>query len=251
VVINPSLLNISWKSPTCPTVNNAEVSVQINKSYPMNVTVTGPGGYSVVSNNKVLTSPLVLTGLSYGQYQVSFSFTEGLGADFNGYILNISEAPNVTGKSIKTNKKSKTVTFKVSGDTSYKIYVNDEYLREVTFLDDAVHEIVVDKLFLGENYVKIVPKNACRGIIEQWITIQGDIQFYPNPTQDLVTVRGLTSEEVTIQVFNTLRSQLYNNKYRTDQGVVTFSLENVPSGVYIVKVIGNVNDTVEFKVIKK
>ncbi|MDA9344098.1 Ig-like domain-containing protein [Algibacter sp.] len=251
VVIDPSLLNISWKSSTCPNINNAEISIQINESYPFNVTVNGPSGYNNVSNNQVLTSPLVLTGLTIGEYQVSFSFTDGLGADFNGYTLNISEALEVTGKSIKTDKTSKTATFNVSGDTSYSIYVNDEYLREVIFLDESVHQILVDKLFLGENYVKIVPKNACRGIVEQWITIQGNIQFYPNPTQDLLTVRGLTSEEVNIQVFNTLRSQLYNNKYRPDQGVVRFSLANFPSGVYIVKVIGNVNDTVEFKVVKK
>ncbi len=251
VIIIPKDIIISWKSPTCPNVNNANISIKINQNYSFDITVIGPSGYTNTSINKVLTNPLVLAELASGEYQIYFSFTEGLGANFSGYNLNISSAPEVAGKNTRTDKSSKTATFNVSGDKNYFIYVNDVYLRDASFNDELTHEIVVDQLLLDVNHVKIVPENICRGVVEQWLTLKGDIQFYPNPTDDLVTLNGLTSEEVTIQVYTTDSSMLFSENHFVNDGLVKFSLKHYPTGVYIVKVFANKKDTVEFKVIKK
>ncbi|MBU2940696.1 T9SS type A sorting domain-containing protein [Lacinutrix sp. C3R15] len=72
-----------------------------------------------------------------------------------------------------------------------------------------------------------------------------NISVYPNPITDNFYVKGLTNEEATIFVYNTLgqllKQEVYNNS-------VDFSSLEV--GVYYVKVLNGVKEKI-FSIVKK
>ena len=108
-------------------------------------------------------------------------------------------------------------------------------------------------LCAGTETGALVNNDGCSEIqldIDDWEIIN-NLKIYPNPTKDLITLDGLISEEVTIQVYTTTGSRIISKNLFVNNGSVVFSLKNYPVGVYIVKVIGNKNETAEFKVLKK
>ena len=108
-------------------------------------------------------------------------------------------------------------------------------------------------LCAGTETGALVNNDGCSEIqldIDDWEIIN-NLKIYPNPTEDFVTLNGLTSEEVTLEVYTTIGNRLFSKNQAVNNESVVFSLKNYPVGVYIVKVVGNNNDIVEFKVIKK
>ncbi len=73
--------------------------------------------------------------------------------------------------------------------------------------------------------------------------------FYQN-TQALLFVKGLESKVKTVQLYNTLGQEVYNNKSLTNQQLESgISISNLSTGMYIVSITTTNNQSIDKKII--
>ena len=252
--ISSNNFEISSTTPSCPNINNGKISIKNSSSHMFNFVVTGPNSYNKTFENKLANQPFVIENLAVGMYNITAKFsTDGIGKDIPGFQVAVNGATPVSGTNKSVNKLKKSSVFTVSGDKKYSIFVNDVFQRDETFSDESEYDIVVENLSTGKNHIKIIPENICRGLIEDWITIRNsNIKFYPNPAVDLFHIVGLESSDINVTVFAYNGQLVYNKKHKSVNGIVYFSIRDLPTGLYIVRVSGKkAGDNINFKITKK
>ena len=74
--------------------------------------------------------------------------------------------------------------------------------------------------------------------------------IYPNPTAGAVTIAGLTSSSVILQIGTTNGAVYYHKRVDVIGNSINFSIADLPVGMYLITVITN-QQQVQYKILKK
>ncbi len=107
--------------------------------------------------------------------------------------------------------------------------------KEVIILVDSLQDGTIDDTI----------KVAHSGLnLNEQLKEQYEYKLYPNPTDKSFTVslKGLPSGTINMEVYNQLGAVIYQNQTNTVQGNYhqRVTLENQPSGIYFVKLVGDI-----------
>lgn len=97
--------------------------------------------------------------------------------------------------------------------------------------------------------VSTVSVNACVGVIE--LENNNKVSIYPNPTSGIVNVNfdNLISDEMNIQITNSIGQLLFNEKVKTIHSA--YNLQKLPAGMYFVNIVKNNKVVAIQKIIKE
>ena len=83
------------------------------------------------------------------------------------------------------------------------------------------------------------------------VSLSNSIQIYPNPTDNLVTISNNSTYEIQkIMILDLSGKKIQETKWNTVSNETTLSLKHLPSGTYLIQIIGE-NQTVVKKIVKK
>lgn len=118
----------------------------------------------------------------------------------------------------------------------YNYFTGDSLM--VTSISDSV------SLFQGEYRIytdiklstpQITPTSFTS--VKNISTIENDVRIYPNPTNNIINIsfpENIFSENLSIKIFNVLGELVYS-KFLIQSGITTIDLNNIPKGLYIIK----------------
>jgi hypothetical protein len=81
-----------------------------------------------------------------------------------------------------------------------------------------------------EDYIDVLPVGI--GELENAL-----IQVYPNPNQGSFKLNNISGQELNISINSLLGQQVYES--RITSGVHTISIDSLPSGLYLIRVVDN------------
>ena len=98
------------------------------------------------------------------------------------------------------------------------------------YRDNDCYSIPAKALYNNEYFVKIY--YSPEGIDENLV---GNIEIYPNPAKDLLTVKA---ENVTyVMIYNSIGQKVYEKS--VDSSEVSINLDGFDAGIYLVKVVAD------------
>jgi hypothetical protein len=216
---------------TCVTKENGKISITASNALNYTTTING-----TVHN---FSSTLTIDNLKPAAYDFCISVDgENFEQCFN---VTIEEGTKVAGKSIvSSNKVDIDIT---QGTAPFDIYLNGEELFQTmnnSFSVDVLHG----------DLVEVKTNINCEGVFSKQIDLVESFIAYPNPTRSNLTIDlPIDENEVTIQLFN-IHSQLISSKnYTLKYGKVELFVENLPTGIYLAKVM--VDKPVTIKIVKQ
>ena len=228
-------------SATC--IGNTDGSIGLSvedNSYDYTITITGKDDVAIAGEDKTAS----VTGLAKGTYSVCFK-VDGQ-ADYEQCFEVVIGEPKPLSAFIDVDNDKRTTSIDLSGSNLYNIDINGQR-----------HHVKGDNfkttLPTGLSIIKISTSLDCQGVIEREIFISEDIHYYPNPTDQDVSVH-VSGEDTTVQV--SVFSEKGDLIYSREQQIQDFSrktnidLSRQITGTYIVVMDGpTVRKT--FKIIRK
>ncbi|MEN8769466.1 MAG: T9SS type A sorting domain-containing protein [Candidatus Arcticimaribacter sp.] len=233
--------NIEVISSSCSGENDGSISVYLlDQDLNYNLRVNGESSFNFnVSSgfNKTIDN------LSPGQYSLCFTVDgkEGYNQCFD---ISITE-PAPLSASSKVNNDNKTIRFNLSGSEQYLINHNGtDYIFK-----SSSPEI---NLVYGLNYIKVRTDKYCQGTYTKEVFISEKVEYYPNPTRDLVNLylHGQDSS-IDLQIVDrdgNVKKILckkigLNRKIKVD-------ISSYPEGVYMIQLLSKTIDKT-VKIIKE
>ncbi|OOG70199.1 hypothetical protein B0E44_11405 [Flavobacterium sp. A45] len=212
--------NVESKGETCSNSNNGEINITAQETFSYVASINGKS-YLFTNNS------LKVVNLAPGTYTVSITIP---GENFEqSYTIVIPKGATITGKSsVTANKVSVEIT---EGTAPYTVFVDGIEQFETT---DS--NFTVDAKKGGLLQVKTA--KACEGIYAKDIArLDGVISAYPNPTSGSFEIELPSTKKEVIIALYTLDGQMISVKtYIVENGKAQLSLENQPTGVYVVKI---------------
>ena len=231
---------ISLESLSCIGENDGSISVSVEDE-DLNYTLR-VNGENPVDLNSSEGYQQTLSNLSHGTYQLCFT-VEGESGYNQCFDVNITE-PAPLSASSKVDKVGKSISFSLDGSDRYTIVHNGV---ERVF-DVSSPEIPLKK---GVNFIEVKTDKLCQGTYTEEIFISEKVEFYPNPTTDVVNLY-IHGKDKTVDLKIVDRDgNIIRTSCRDIQSnrKVQVNLEKYPKGVYLIQVKGEtINKTV--KVIK-
>ncbi len=216
---------------TCPDKNNGKIVITAVEN--MNYTV------SVDGTDYTFNSNLEVENLAPKTYELCFSVNgESYEQCFNAII---ETGTTVSGKiAVTSNKVNVDIT---QGTAPFNIYLNGEELFQTynnSFSLDVLHG----------DLIQVKTNVNCEGVLSKQIDLFESITAYPNPTNgDLSINLPIENNKVIIELYN-MQSQLISSQlYDVNYGKVAITLENMPTGIYLAKVL--LDKPVTIKVVKE
>ena len=228
-------------SATC--IGNTDGSIGLSvedNSYDYTITITGKDDVAIAGEDKTAS----VTGLAKGTYSVCFK-VDGQ-ADYEQCFEVVIGEPKPLSAFIDVDKDKRTTSIDLSGSNLYNIDINGQR-----------HHVKGDNfkttLPTGLSIIKISTSLDCQGVIEREIFISEDIHYYPNPTDQDVSVH-VSGEDTTVQVsvFSEKGDLIYNQRQQIEDfsRKTKIDLSRQITGTYIVVMDGpTVRKT--FKIIRK
>jgi len=228
-------------SATC--IGNTDGSIGLSvedNSYDYTITITGKDDVVIAGEDKSAS----VTGLGKGTYTVCFK-VDGQ-ANYEQCFEVVIGEPKPLSAFIDVDNDKRTTNIQLDGSSLYNIDINGE-----------MHQVkgnnFTTTLQTGLSIIKISTNLECQGVIEREIFISEDILYYPNPTNQDVSVH-VSGEDTTVQV------SVFGEKgdliYTQEQKIQDFSrktkidLSRQITGTYIVVMEGpTVRKT--FKIVKR
>ncbi len=226
-------------SETCPGKNNGIITI--------NTVETLDYIAKIESQEYPFASNLQVTDLAPGSYTVCISI-EGVPNCELCFELVIEEGLLITGKTLITNENNfnKQVQIDIeTGTPPFIVNINNEMIGEY----NAKSFVVTAKI---GDVVEVASNLACEGKLSTKIEggLSNDITLSPNPTRSNVTLTlsKIAMNELTITIHNAMGAIVSSGTYDTQGSHITLSTEELPVGVYFVR-IKETSKT--FKVIRK
>ena len=233
---------VSVTSASCIGTSDGSIGLSIeDASYDYSITVTGNEDPITITGDDKTAS---VTGLAGGTYSVCFTVTGQ--ADYSQCFEVVIGEPKALSAFVEVDNDKRTTSIQLTGSKSYNIDVNGERFE---FKGDNF----TTKLPTGLSIIKISTDLDCQGIIEKEVFISEDIHYYPNPTDQDVSVH-VSGEDtrVMISVFSEKGSLIYSK----EQQIQDFSrktnidLSRQITGTYIV-VMESKTVRKTFKIVKR
>ena len=216
---------------TCPDKNNGKIIITAVENMNYAVTIDG--------NDYTFNSTLEVDNLAPKTYELCFSVDEETYVQcFNAIV---EAGTTISGKiAVTSNKVNIDIT---KGSAPFNVYLNGEELFQTynnSFSLDVLHG----------DLIQVKTNVNCEGVFSKQIDLFESITAYPNPTNgDLSINLPIESNKVIIELYN-MQSQLISSKfYNVNYGKVAITLENMPTGIYLAKVL--LDKPVTIKVVKE
>ena len=222
---------IETVSETCSTKNNGKIIITAEENLDYTVTVNG--------KDYTFNNILEVDNLEPKTYEFCISVEgESFEQCFNATV---EAGATISGKTTITSNK---VTINIEkGTAPYNISINgkDAFVTmHNSFSLDVVHG----------DFIQVKTNVNCEGVLSKQIDLFESIMAYPNPTTGKTTINlPIQTKKVKIELYN-MQSQLISSKlYNVEYGKTVISLENMPSGVYLAKIMLDAPKTI--KIVKE
>lgn len=221
--------SISVESLSCIGENDGSISITVEDE-DLNYTLR-VNGDNPVDLNSFQGYQQTLSNLSPGIYQLCFT-VEGESGYNQCFDINITE-PAPLSASAKVNKSRKSISFSLDGSDRYTIVHNGV---ERVF-DVSNPEIQLKK---GVNFIEVKTDKLCQGTYTEEVFISEKVEFYPNPTVDLVNLY-IHGKDKTVDlkivdrdgnIIGTSCSDIQSNRK------VQVNLDQYPKGIYLIQAKG-------------
>ena len=228
-------------SATCIGKTDGSIGLSVeDNSHDYTITITGKDPVVIAGEDKSTS----VTGLGKGTYTVCFK-VDGQ-ANYEQCFEVVIGEPKPLVAFIDVDNDKRTTSIDLSGSNLYNVDINGQR-----------HQVKGDNftttLPTGLSIIKISTSLDCQGVIEREIFISEDIHYYPNPTNQDVSVH-VSGEDTTVQV--SVFSEKGDLIYTQRQQIQDFSrktkidLSRQITGTYIVVMDGpTVRKT--FKIVKR
>ena len=231
-------------SATCIGTSDGSLEISIeDNSFDYTVNIVGNNfGISklIIGENKTAS----VTGLAKGTYTVCFK-VDGQ-ANYEQCFEVVIGEPKALSAFIDVDNDKRTTSIDLSGSKTYNIDINGQ--RHLVKGDNFTTTLPT-----GLSIIKISTNLDCQGVIEKEIFISEDIHYYPNPTDQDVSVH-VSGQDTTVQV--SVFSEKGDLIYTQRQQIQDFSrktkidLSRQITGTYIVVMDGKtVRKT--FKIVRR
>lgn len=220
---------ISLESLSCIEENDGSISISIEDedlNYILQV-----NGENPTYLNSSQGYQQTLSNLSPGIYQLCFT-VEGESGYNQCFDINITE-PAPLSASSKVDKSGKSISFYLEGSDRYSIIHNGV---EKIF-DISNPEIPLKK---GVNFIEVKTDKQCQGTYTEEVFISEKVEFYPNPTTDVVNLY-IHGKDKTVDIKIVDRDgNIVRISCRDIQSnrKVQVNLEQYPKGVYLIQAKG-------------
>ncbi len=211
---------IQTHGESCQNMDNGKVSITALKNLDYVATLTG------INPSKDFTQTTNFENLVPRDYELCITIPSK--QDYEQcFDINIPQVEplSVSGK---VNNEKKSVTYNLTGSSSYRIDFNGE---QFTTSDSSI------ELYLktGNNSIKIKGEKECQGKFEDKLFFN-EIVTYPNPfTSDLTVDLGL-EESATLRIYNALGVLVYDKTYNTTDHKTNLNTSFLKEGIYIISV---------------
>ncbi|UMB61050.1 T9SS type A sorting domain-containing protein [Lutibacter sp. A80] len=222
---------IETVSETCPTKNNGKIIITAEENL----------NYTTSINGKSYTFNSILEVDSLEPKTYNFCIVVD-GESFEQCFNAIVEAgTTVSGKTSITSNKVKIDIEK--GTAPYNVSING---KEAFKTMNTSFEINV----LPGDLVQVKTSVNCEGVLSKQIDLIEGITAYPNPTTGKTILNlPVNIKNVLVELYS-MQSQLISSKnYNVNYGKTAISLENLPTGIYLAKVM--LDKPVTIKIIKE
>lgn len=155
------------------------------------------------------------------------------------------------------------IDYSISGiqKGKYKIFIYLDELKKYGYSKDirrliSRHEIEFTKECMDDEFLGTLKQSFCKTTsnLTSRNEMKAEIEVFPNPSNSMVTVRFFLKEQsdVEIKVLNFLGKDMLTMEYTNlPQGVntVSFNADDLPSGMYLGKLITKIGTVSSFKVV--
>ncbi len=206
-------------SETCPEKNNGQILITANEEHDY---------YTIINETKYnFTNSLPLDNLSPGSYTFCVFVT---GEDYEQcYTIEIDEGIVVSGKaSITGDNVSIEIT---QGTAPFQVFINSIKVLETS---SPFFSIPIKH----GDFLEVTTDVACEGVFSKSIELFDAVIGYPNPTNGIFEITlPFSQNEVTIVLYNNLSQLISRRTYNVVSGKVQLNLENLPTGLYIARIL--------------
>ena len=225
--------NIQVISETCVDKNNGQIIItSTNKNY----------SYTVSINNNIynFTDTETVSNLPTDTYNFCISIP-GIDSFQQCYTVKIDEGIKISGKSSTTsNKTSIEIT---QGTYPFTVFINGKEQFQTS-----------SSLFLVDttpgDLIEVKTSIECEGVFSKPIDPLNEMIVYPSPTNgDFEILLPSSQKEVSIGLYTINSKLIFNKTCPIKYGKIQLSIEDQPSGIYIIKVF--LNTPIYLKIIKK
>jgi hypothetical protein len=222
--------NIEVISETCPDKNNGQLTITSKTSYDYVITMNNLN-YSFTNNT------LTIIDLETGEYELCIFLAN---QNFSQcYTFSIEESVEVAGK-VTVSSKSAIINL-TDGTAPFKVYINGIERMETT---SAIIEVAIN----NRDLIEVKTSINCEGVFSKEIVFDDLVNIFPNPITSTINFNFPDDiSKLTVSVFNTLGSNIYNTYI--DKSKPYSDISFLPKGIYFIKVEFG-NDFKTFKIQK-
>jgi uncharacterized protein (DUF1501 family) len=238
----PDNYSIQTNGVNCQGKTNGQINVSVqNTSHIYIVTIPE------ISESYVLNSDnshqVQVDDLPVGMYTLNVT-VQGEENYIQTYEIEIIEPGEYSAKT-SVDQKNKSISVNASGSEIYLIEVNDEI---------RIEKSQNFKIFLnpGYNKVKISTPQDCQGVHEEEVFISEQIEYFPNPVIDQLTlVIPGSDSETTVNIYSRTGTLIRSMKKSIPfSRMVKINVSDLSRDIFLIKVNGQTVDQT-FKVQKK
>ena len=119
-------------------------------------------------------------------------------------------------------------------DNQLHIVYQLDYEPGVSLIDGEVAADMNSMIYLTVN--KLTDLGACFDNIHE-VNLSGNVNIYPNPVANTMTVSFVKSSDVVMNIYNSLGALVMSNKFYVNKGALKdFNISHLSSGIYMVKI---------------
>lgn len=222
----------------CKGTTDGSISIQANQQ--LAYTATLSQGNTIFTYE--FTSQLLIPNLATGQYKLSITIK-----DFAGFSQNYTEAISdfqLLTLHTATNNITKKLTLILGGSPPYLLNFNGQ----ITTISDSL--IVLD-LITGTNRLLAYTGQTCQGVISRNFLSTDNLFAFPNP---FITTFGINLGKqpvsaISVSMYSAAGQSVLEGSYANLAGILTITPTGLVSGVYLVRLITDGNESV-FKIMK-
>lgn len=187
MVFSYDAFTLYTESTACPGIANGQLDISVSAetdAYVFDVQVESNDVVLNYEDQLSFNSALSISDLASGTYNVTISSENGFNMVFDQVV--ISETGDLIADKQGVNATSKTVLYKLSGNLTYSVSVNQ---KVYSFMVDNKYESVITvPLEKGENSITIRGAD-CQSVFKDQIVMPG-IVLYPNPVSNGFYISG-------------------------------------------------------------
>ena len=221
--------NIVLTSESCITSNDGQIEIDAVSALNYTIDISGNG----VDLSTGFTSFFELRNLSSGTYSACINGNDGT-IFYEAYCFDfVITEPDPLSVLLALDQTSLQATLNLKGSVLYNIELNG-ILTQTT-----QSQFIID-LRAGFNTLKVTGSLPCQGSYEEVIILGNEPLIYPNPfVNELQAYLPAIESQVQVRVFNMVGQTVLFNNYQPKDQAISIDFAGLPSGVYLLNVIGD------------